>query len=559
MNSGSLGRRRVLTLLGRYVAGERDFSQVDLSQAYLEGVDLRKADLRGANLSRANLSGANLSGSSLLMADLTGANLSKVNQPFQGASSIEEFWENRNLSNYGSSTMLGGIFERFVEYSPVSVMVRGLMERVFAPSKMDELFEATAEEQYTRELMFSSLVELMSLVVCAIHPSVHAAYRGKAKEMCVSLSAVYAKLNGIELGISRALVQQTAQPMAEIVRQLGGQPAAWVDGYRVKILDGLWLAATDHRLKALRSQAAAALPGKSLVVLEPQLRLATDIFACEDGHAQERTLLASVLTSVQPNDLWIADRNMCTLGFLFGLQQRQAEFVIRQHGGLPYQALDELHPVGSRETGEVFEQRIELLCKAQRIQARRIVVKLTQPTCDGDTEIAIVTSLPASVASAIEVTQLYRKRWTIEEFFQAVTLNFEGEIQTLAYPKAALFSFSMALVAANILAVVRSALASVHGVGKIEAGLSDFYMVDEIQHTYRGMMIAIEPAQWSIFQSLMLTELTEILQQLAARVHLASFLKSPRKPKKKKPPLAAKRNQPHLSTARLLNQHSLTP
>jgi hypothetical protein len=51
----------------------------------------------------------------------------------------------------------------------------------------------------------------------------------------------------------------------------------------------------------------------------------------------------------------------------------------------------------------------------------------------------------------------------------------------------------MALVTANILAVIRAALGGVHGVGKIEAGLSDFYVVDEIQHTYRGMMIAIEP------------------------------------------------------------------
>jgi hypothetical protein len=81
--------------------------------------------------------------------------------------------------------MLGTIFERFVEHSPVSVMVRGLMERVFAPSAMDELFEATAQVQYTRELLFFSVVELMSLVVCAIHPSVHAAYRAKAKKMCV--------------------------------------------------------------------------------------------------------------------------------------------------------------------------------------------------------------------------------------------------------------------------------------------------------------------------------------------------------------------------------------
>jgi hypothetical protein len=117
----------------------------------------------------------------------------------------------------------------------------------------------------------------------------------------------------------------------------------------------------------------------------------------------------------------------------------------------------------------------------------------------------------------------------------------------------------MALVTANILAVIRAALAGVHGVGKIEAGLSDFYVVDEIQHTYRGMMIAIEPAHWSVFQSFTLIELTNILQQLADMVHLKSFLKSTRGPKKKKLPLAAKRNHPHLSTAKLLNQQSSSP
>jgi len=31
--------------------------------------------------------------------------------------------------------MLSSIFEQFVEESPVSVMARGLMERVFAPEK----------------------------------------------------------------------------------------------------------------------------------------------------------------------------------------------------------------------------------------------------------------------------------------------------------------------------------------------------------------------------------------------------------------------------------------
>ena len=56
---------------------------------------------------------------------------------------------------------------------------------------------------------------------------------------------------------------------------------------------------------------AGALPGKSLVVLEPALGLATDIFPCEDGHAQERSLLPEVLETVEAGDLWIGERNFC--------------------------------------------------------------------------------------------------------------------------------------------------------------------------------------------------------------------------------------------------------
>lgn len=40
--------------------------------------------------------------------------------------------------------MLGVIFKRFIEQSLASVMVRGLMEHVFAPDVMDALFDATA-------------------------------------------------------------------------------------------------------------------------------------------------------------------------------------------------------------------------------------------------------------------------------------------------------------------------------------------------------------------------------------------------------------------------------
>ena len=77
-----------------------------------------------------------------------------------------------------------------------------------------------------------------------------------------------------------------------------------------------------------------------------------------------------------------------------------------------------------------------------------------------------------------------------QKLVRTVTENYKCQIQTLGYPKAALFSFCLALVAHNILATVRGVLASVHGVGKIDAGLSDYYMIDEVQGTYRRMIIA---------------------------------------------------------------------
>lgn len=104
----------------------------------------------------------------------------------------------------------------------------------------------------------------------------------------------------------------------------------------MRILDGNALAATEHRLKVLRSVAAAPLPGKSLVVLDPELGLAVDIFPCEDGHAQERRLFGQVLATVAPGQLWIADRNMCTLEMLTGIAGRHSTFVIREHQRLPW-------------------------------------------------------------------------------------------------------------------------------------------------------------------------------------------------------------------------------
>lgn len=106
--------------------------------------------------------------------------------------------------------MISAIFSQFVGATLVTVMVRGLMERIFQPSALDELFETHASWQYTRELLFSNVVSLVTLVVSGIHPSVSAAYKALEQDLGVSRPALYGKLNGMKPRISQALVRYSA-------------------------------------------------------------------------------------------------------------------------------------------------------------------------------------------------------------------------------------------------------------------------------------------------------------------------------------------------------------
>src|SRR5690348_6678305 len=182
------------------------------------------------------------------------------------------------------------VFQRFVEDSPVCVMVQTLLENTLPPTTVDALFERHAEWQYTRNLLCSDVVHLMSLVVCGIRPSVSSAFKKMAPLLGVTRKAVYDKIDRVETGTSAALVRHSGAALGAIVDELGGARAPWLPGYRVKVLDGNHLPGTEHRIKPLRFTRAGALPGHSLVVLDPQRMLITDAVPCEDGHAQERSM-----------------------------------------------------------------------------------------------------------------------------------------------------------------------------------------------------------------------------------------------------------------------------
>ena len=450
--------------------------------------------------------------------------------------------------------LLKSVFERFIQDSPVAVMVRALLEHTLTPASVNALFEEHAENQYTRELLFSQIVDLMGQVVCGIYPSANAAYQKQRDRFSVSRTAVYDKLNGVEPQVSAALTRQTAANLTTVIKEPGGAVPDLLPGYRVKILDGNCLAKTEHRLEELRTVAAGPLPGKSLVVLDPALMLAIDVFPCEDGHTQERALLDQVLATVEANDAWIEDRNFCTLGFLFGIAERQACFVVRQHQNLPWAAVTELEFAGKSADVEVWEQKVRL-DKPETgafLIVRRLELRLPTPTRDGDRVIHVLSNLPARVASASTVANLYRKRWKIETLFQVLESTLESEQTRLGYPKAGLFAFCVSLVAYNVLAVVRAALRAVHGREVVEEKVSTYYLTDEIKGVYRGMMIAVPAAEWEKLRELTIDQLAATLKDLARKADLSAYKRHRRGPKKPRPERIHYQDKPHVSTARLL-------
>lgn len=443
------------------------------------------------------------------------------------------------------------LFQSFGSKRPIAVMSQLALGRMLDGEVVDQLFLETSQRQYQRTLLFSSLTDVLCAVVMSKHASVNAAYKKMKDKVGVSLNGLYQKLDRVEPAISQALVRHSYQQVLAVRKDLGGTPRHEVSGYRTRIFDGNHLSGTEHRLAETRDITAAPLPGKSLVVLDPRHEAIVDYFPIEDGHAQERSALDALLATVKTFDLWIGDRNFCTLKPMFHIDRKKAAFVIRHHKKLEGRSLGKRRKVGKSEASTVYERSMVIDYQDQSLTIRRIEVELKNPTRDGDTTLVILSNLPAESADAIEIAELYRKRWKIETAFQKLTVTMNCEIKTLCYPKAALLAFALALVAYNALAMVNAAIACQRG-REAAAQMSHYYMALEIAETTDGMLVALEPERWLEVANLPVDQFSQIMRNVADSIDLEVYRKSKRGPKKKKPKRKHNKKIVHVSSAKLI-------
>jgi IS4 transposase len=449
--------------------------------------------------------------------------------------------------------MVATIFERFVQESPIAVMVRATLENAFAAPALDQLFAESAEQPYTRTLLFSTVVELMTTVVLRQEKSLHAAFQQRREQVAVGISSLYEKLAGMETGVSEALVRYSVERVEPVLRELEPTATAVLAGYEVRILDGHHLGGTEHRLKPLRRTRAGALPGQSLVALDPQRKLIRQVRCCEDGHTQERALVDAAVGWVEPGQVWVADRNFATTRWIFGVVRRGGHVVVREHAStLHWVAAGPVRAAGRCETGRLSEQELEIADEQGAVLTlRRITLHLDRPTREGDRVIVVLTTLPPTIAAAA-IAELYRGRWDIEGAFQDLTVILQCEPNTLGYPPAALFAFCLAVVTYNILRLTRAALGAVHGPQKVEREVSSYYLAQELAKVFTGMTIALPPAEWQEYTYMTPVELAAQLRQWAQLAPLWRYQKHPRGPKKPRPKRQSGAHISHVATARLL-------
>ena len=95
--------------------------------------------------------------------------------------------------------------------------------------------------------------------------------------------------------------------------------------------------------------------------------------------------------------------------------------MIREHQGLPCEMVSPLGLEHRLETGHVAEQRVRFVDANSRVhRCRRLRLKLKEATRDGETLLYILTNVPRQTASTTCVSELYRKRWTLETAFKHI-------------------------------------------------------------------------------------------------------------------------------------------
>jgi hypothetical protein len=428
---------------------------------------------------------------------------------------------------------MDAFIEEVVRRLPLAQAVLHLFDFAFEPRFLDEIYEQHRGRCYTDELTFPALVGLMR--DCLL---VHG---GSGRKGVV------------------AAEQAGAMPVdqSSFYRKLANMPD-------VLDTDGKKLKRAAKRLKACRGYGGKLLAAKVLVAMDARTGLAVAMSCSQDGEANDVPLVPDLLPQARQACggggrpiLWVVDRqfgDLQTPRKLMG--DGRDHYLARVSTGPTFEPDPDRPPAtGVDAHGRAYTDQCGWL--GARANKHRLYVRRIQMTlADGELLTLITDLTDAAAFPAIDLLELYRGRWGIEQLFQQeVTEVFELRRLIGCTPKAGLFQAAFCLLMYNLIQVVKAYAAADGGVEP--AAVSTHNLFYDVKR---------ELICWTHFDAPVLRSPTR--EPAAMRQHLAAllggawraaWLKAADKKPRPKPAEKKRLNGGHTSVWRLLQAAAEAP
>lgn len=418
----------------------------------------------------------------------------------------------------------------------MSVIVRAIIEKLLSDTRFNAVLEEVAAEDYTCELFCQDLVNLMGLIADwnrGTFNDTPPAERNTFSGMPILLE----HLNHLSDGsMSQTLVRESAYILKSIIQALGEKSTQlFLPGYHLKILDStvndpVMIRADTPQFNEPTStpddlSAQAIDCNEHLMVLDPQLGLVTNYLSRHGTQVTEQVLVDRILSMVRADDVWIVSDNFCSLTLLYGIEEREAYFVMRPPPNLSGKALAEWQQVGNLSKDQIFEQHFQLESHEKALIVRRVLMRLDQPTRQGVKEVMALTNLPISKIYAQQVIQVSQYRWnSLNSLFSSGrNLQLNQLLQTAASKvsqihetQAVQWITALVLIAHNLLttAIVLLRYSTYQGQQSNNA-ISYAYLAAEVQNYYANTVGNKPAAVWRSFGTMDLPQLCHELKRLA--------------------------------------------
>ena len=140
--------------------------------------------------------------------------------------------------------------------------------------------------------------------------------------------------------------------------------------------------------------------------------------------------------------------------------------------------------------------------------------------------------------------------------FQRLESVLHSEIRSLGHPRAALLGFAVAVLAYNVLSVLKRSVEHAHRDSAPQLDVSTYYLALQIRSGYEGMLIALPAQTWAPWSDADPAFIAQRLLVLARRVDPRRVTTHKRGPKIDKPKgyVDGATARAHVSTARVLIQ-----